>query len=224
VSEPLIMRARAAVPIRAVHHALTDAGALRTWLAERAEVDLPHRFAFWGRFTPEGDAPHQRLLHVDDHTLRFNWLLDGEDTTTEIRLQAEGPNSTLLTLSQTHYDFQDVITGASIRGVLQTFWALSIANLVDCVAGRELTPKCDFTSPHLQAQVLIAASREAVYDSLIDSEKVSKWFGYPIELEPRVGGRVAMGGFDAGGPTATITDFEPGHKLSVHWGDSGVTT
>ncbi len=51
-----------------MHHALTDATALRTWLAEYAEVDLPERYEFWGRYTPEGDVPHQRPLHVDDGT------------------------------------------------------------------------------------------------------------------------------------------------------------
>src|ERR1700687_1267684 len=73
VTEPMILRVRLAAPIQAVRHALTDAASLRVWLAEHAEVDLPRAYAFWGRYTPEGEAPHQRLLHVDDHTLRFNW-------------------------------------------------------------------------------------------------------------------------------------------------------
>src|SRR5215468_10849801 len=49
-------RVRAMAPVKEVHHALTDAAALRVWLAEHAEVDLPHRYEFWGRYTPEGDA------------------------------------------------------------------------------------------------------------------------------------------------------------------------
>ena len=81
MTEPMIHRVRLAAPIQAVRHALTDAASLRVWLAEHAEVDLPRTYAFCGRYTPDGAAPHQRLLHVDDHTLRFNWLLDGEDTT-----------------------------------------------------------------------------------------------------------------------------------------------
>ena len=72
MNEPMRLRARVAAPIADVWHALTDPAALRVWLAEHAEVDLPHRYEFWGRYTPEGDAPHQRLIHVDDHTLRFS--------------------------------------------------------------------------------------------------------------------------------------------------------
>jgi uncharacterized protein YndB with AHSA1/START domain len=223
MTEPMTLQAHVAAPIKEVHHALTDAQALRTWLAEHAEVELPHRYEFWGRYTPEGEAPHQRLLHVDDHTLRFSWLLDGEETTTEIRLTEESADSTILTLSQTHFDFQDALTGASIRGVLQTFWSLSIANLVDHLEGRELTLRCDFTSPQLQGEVLIDAAPEAVYDSLTDSEKASAWFGFPIGIEPYVGGRFAMGGFDAGF-AAKIVDLDPGRKMSIDWGGNGVSS
>ncbi|ACZ90286.1 hypothetical protein Aros01_04085 [Streptosporangium roseum] len=217
------LHARVAAPLKEVHQALTDPEALRTWLAEHAEVDLPHRYEFWGRHTPEGEAPHQRPLHVDEHTLRFSWLLDGEETTVEFHLEEEGDGSTVVSLSQSHFDFQDVISGASVRGVLQTFWALSIANLVDYLEGRELTSKCDFTSPELRGQFLIDASPEAVYDSLVDSEKASRWFGYPIGIEPHVGGRFAMGGLDAG-PAAKIIDLEPGRTMSVDWDTVGVTT
>ena len=49
MTEPMSLRVRLAAPIHAVRHALTDAAALRVWLAEHAEVDLPRTFAFWGR-------------------------------------------------------------------------------------------------------------------------------------------------------------------------------
>jgi len=197
------------------------------WLAEHAEVDLPRTYAFWGRYTPEGEAPHQRLLHVDDHTLRFNWLLDGEDTTVHIELQQERPDSTILTLSQTHFDMQEALTETTIRGVLYTFWALSLANLADHLEGRELTARCDFTSPEMRAQFLIDASLEKVYDSLIDSDKASRWFGFPIGIEPWVGGRFAMGGLESVPPgvfAARIVALEPGRTMSVDWGDNGIAT
>ncbi|MEV7005316.1 SRPBCC domain-containing protein [Streptosporangium sp. NPDC051022] len=223
MTEPLKLHARVQAPLKRVHHALTDAGELRVWLAEHAEVDLPHRYGFWGRNTPEGESPQQRPLHVDDRTLRFSWLLDGVETTTEFTLEEEGPDATLMTLSQSHFDFQDVVTGASIRGVLQTFWALAMANLVDHLEGRELTGTCDFTSPRLEAETFIGASPEEVYDSLIDSEKVSRWFGYPVGIEPHVGGRFAMGGFDSG-HAAKIIDLEPGRRMSVDWAEGGIST
>jgi hypothetical protein len=48
----------------------------------------PTGTSFWGRFTPDGEAPHQRLLHVDDSSLRFDWQLDGAPTTVDIGLIA----------------------------------------------------------------------------------------------------------------------------------------
>jgi uncharacterized protein YndB with AHSA1/START domain len=221
MTEPMILRARAGVPLAAVHRAVTDVGALRIWLAEHAEVHLPHRWAFWGRYTPEGDAPHQRLLHVDEHTLRFGWLLDGEETTTEIRLTAEDDHTTVITLSQTHFDLQEALAGTTIRGVLQTFWCLSVANLIDYLEGRDLTPMCDFTSETLRTELTIDAGRAAVYESLIDAEQVTRWFGVPMEIEPRVGGAWSM--VDFGG--AKIVDLVPDTRVSLDWGeDFGVQT
>ncbi|GLW09973.1 hypothetical protein Misp01_51020 [Microtetraspora sp. NBRC 13810] len=222
MSEPLIMRARVQAPLKEVFQALTEPAALRAWFAEYAEVELPGRFEFWGRYTLEGDAPHQRLLHADDRSLSFAWLLDGVETTTEIGLDEEAGGATVITLSQSHFDFNDVITGASIRGVLQTFWSLAIANLIDHVEGREITGRIDYTSADLGGEVSIAAPAGEVFDSLIDGEKVSRWFGYPIAIEPYVGGRYAVGGFD-NPHAAKIVELEPGHRISIDWGPGGTT-
>lgn len=234
MSETLKLRARVAVPVKEVHRALTDAEALRTWLAEHAEVDLPHRYEFWGRYTPDGDAPHQHPLHVDHHTLRFSWLLDGEETTVEIGLAEESPTSTIVSLSQTHVpSWAEAITDTSVRGVLHTYWALSIANLVDHLEGRELTPMCDFTSPQMRGQILIDAPPDAVFDSLVDADKFRRWFGANVDIEPYVGGRFAMGGFDLDPTPAKIIELEPGRKMTIEWDgvvagweleDSGGTT
>lgn len=224
MTAPLTLRARAAAPIKTVWQALTDATELRVWLAEYAEVELPHRYEFWGRYTPEGDAPHQRPVHVGEHTIRFTWLLDGEETTTEIQLTEESPDSTVISLAQTHWSFEDVISGATIRGVLQTYWSLAIANLVDHVEGRPLSPKTDFTSPIFREEVLIDAPAEAIYESLTDSAKVSQWFGYPIDIEPFVGGRWAMGGFDNNPNPAKVLDLTPGRAMTLDWGPVGVVS
>ncbi|MEN3611334.1 SRPBCC domain-containing protein [Plantactinospora sp. ZYX-F-223] len=224
MTAPLTLRARAAAPVKTVWHALTDAAELRVWLADHAEVELPHRYEFWGRHVPEGDAPHQRLRDIGEHSLRFGWLLDGEETTTEITLTEESPDSTIIALSQTHWSFQDVMTGASIRGVLQTYWSLAIANLVDHVEGRPLTPRTDFTSATLRDEVLIDASPEALFESLTDSAKASEWFGYPIGIEPFVGGRYAMGGFDNNPNPAKVLDLTPGKAMTVDWGPAGVAS
>ena len=63
-----------------------------------------------------------------------------------------------------------------------------------------------------------------VFDSLTDSAKVSDWFGYPIEIEPYVGGRFAMGGLENNPNPAKILDLEPGQRLTIDWGSTGVAT
>lgn len=221
------MRLRAVVPAppKVVFDALTDAAALRRWLAEHAEVDLPGTYAFWGRFTPDGAEPHQRVLHVDDHTLRLEWTLDGVPTTTQFEL-AEDADGTLLTLSQTDLpSFEDVLADrAGARGALHSFWSLAIANLADHLAGRELTPKCDFTSADLRTSVVVAAAPDAVFDSMVRPESFQKWFGAKVDIEPRVGGRFAMGGFEMDPGGARFVAFEPGRRAAIRFADDETTT
>ena len=225
MTEPMILRARVNAPLPAVRDALINPESLQIWLAEKAAVDLPTTFEFWGRYTPEGDAPHQRLLHVDDRSLKFNWLLDGVDTTVEITLEAENDENTIVALSQSHFVMSEALdVTASIRGVLQTFWCMAIANLVDLLEGRELTYRHDFTDPTMATETVIDAPLHEVYESLIDGQKVTAWFGYPIDIEAWAGGRYAMGGFESG-YAAKVVDVVPDKKLSVDWGTgAGVTS
>ncbi|MFI0445869.1 SRPBCC family protein [Actinomadura sp. 6N118] len=219
MTTPMRLRARVEAPGKDVHQALTDATAMRIWLAEKAEVELPTRYEFWGRYTPEGDVPRQRLLHVDERTLRYTWTLDGQDTTVEFSIADESPGSSILTLSQTDLPtLQESIEGHGSRHVMHTHWAMYIANLVDHLEGREITMRCDFTSPEMREQLVIDAPRSAVYDSLIDPSKFRRWFGANIDIEPHVGGRVAMGGFELDpDPQARILELEPDRKCTIQW-------
>lgn len=218
-------RIRIAAPTHAVHRALTDPAQLQVWLAEHAEVDLPDQYRFWGRFTPDGEAPHQRLLHVDDSSLRFEWELDGVPTIVDIGLTAEpGPagdsGSTLLTLTQTEVPgWPEVLTTPGDRSLMHTYWALTLANLADHAEGREPLARCDFTSAVLRSEVLIDADRLAVYASLTEPEQFSRWSGVKVEAELHPGGRWAMGGFEANPQPARIIDIQPGHAMSIDWGD-----
>ncbi|HEX4701174.1 MAG TPA: SRPBCC domain-containing protein [Pseudonocardiaceae bacterium] len=218
-------RIRIAAPPQAVHRALIDPAALRVWLAEHAEVDLPDRYQFWGRFTPDGEAPHQRLRHVDDSSLRFDWELDGVATTVDIGLTAEsGPGvdsgSTLLTLTQTGViGWPEVLTDDCDRGLMHTYWALALANLADYAEGREPVARCDFTSAVLRREILIDADRLAVYASLTEPEQFSRWSCVQLDAELHPGGRWAMGGFETNSEPAHIVDIQPGRSMSVDWGD-----
>jgi uncharacterized protein YndB with AHSA1/START domain len=212
-------------PLAVTYQALTDPAALRVWLAEHAEVDLPGRYEFWGRFTPDGAEPHQRVLHVDERTIRFAWVLDGVETTTQIEV-AEDADGTLVTLGQSDLpSFSEVLADkAGARGALHTFWSLAIANLADYLAGRELTPRCDFTSSELRASVVIDAAPDEVFDSMIQPDVFRKWFGANVDIEPRVGGRFAMGGFELDPGGAKFVEFVPGRRAALRFADGETTS
>lgn len=219
------LRLRAVVPAppKVVYEALTDPAALRVWLTDHAEVDLPGRYEFWGRHTPDGAEPHQRVLHADERTIRLAWTVEGVETISQIEL-ADDEDGTLVTLSQSDLpSFEDIIADkAGARGALQTFWSLAIANLADYLSGRELTPKCDFTSTELRASVVIDAAPDEVFDSMIQPARFREWFGANVDIEPRLGGRFAMGGFDLDPGGAKFVEFEPGRKATLRFAD-GIT-
>jgi uncharacterized protein YndB with AHSA1/START domain len=219
------LRAKVAAPIDVVWHALTDATHLRSWLAEYAEVDLPrHRYEFWGRHTPDGATPHQELLQAEDHTLRFSWLVDGVVTEVGIGLADKGP-FTAVTLTQSNMpSWERMLADDGPLSALHTFWALSIANLADHVEGRALTPKVDFTSPDMRAEFVIGAPADKVYEALVDPDRFTQWFGARVEIEPHVGGRWSMGGFDTDPDPAKILDLQPNHKVAIAWPDGVVST
>jgi uncharacterized protein YndB with AHSA1/START domain len=220
IEADLRLRAVVPAPPKTVYEALTDPAALRVWLAEYADVELPGKYEFWGHYTPDGSEPHQRVLYVDERTIRFAWTVDGVETTAEFQLD-EDEDGTLVTLSQTDLpSFDDVLADkAGARGALQTFWSLAIANLTDYLAGRALTPKCDFTSADLRAEVVIEARPEAVFDSMVQPEQYRRWFGANVDIEPYVGGRFAMGGFDLDPGGAKFVEFEPGRKATLRFAD-----
>ena len=225
IEPDLRLRAVVPAPPKTVYEALTDPAALRVWLAEHAEVELPDKYEFWGRYTPDGAEPHQRVLHADERTIRFAWTVDGFETTAEFQLD-EDEDGTLVTLSQTDLpSFESVLADtAGARGALQTFWSLAIVNLADYLAGRALTPKCDFTSADLHAEVVIDAAPEAVFDSMTQSEQFRRWSGVNVDIEPYVGGRFAMGGFDLDPGGIKFVEFEPGRKATLRFADGLISS
>ncbi|HEY8543612.1 MAG TPA: SRPBCC domain-containing protein [Acidimicrobiales bacterium] len=225
----LRLRVVLSAPPEEVHAALADPAALRSWLTEHAEVDLPDRYEFWGPSTPDGAEPRQRVLHADERSLRLAWTVGGVETTVAITFgPAEGDiaGATLLTLTQSDLPtFEEVLSDkAGPRGELQTFWSLALENLADHLAGRELTPRCDYTARELQASVVIGAEPEAVFDSLTRPEHFRRWFGAKVDIEPEVGGRFAMGGFELDPGGARFVEFEPGKKATLRFADGETTT
>jgi uncharacterized protein YndB with AHSA1/START domain len=208
------LRVPIGAPPETVYAALTDAAALRAWLAEHAEVSLDDGvFEFWGRFTPEGERGRQRLLAADPgRALSFSWTLDGAETEVGITLEPRD-GGTLLTL--TH-------SGVAPRASGDSYWVgdllmLSLANLASYCEGSGIGPRCDFTAfgeQEARASVSIAASPDEVFASLIEPAQLNRWIADRAEVEPEVGGRYDFG-WDHG--PVKILELEPGKVLAYTW-------
>ncbi len=217
MSDVLTIHAQLAAPPDAVYRALTDAAAMRVWLAEFAEVSLEDkRYTFWGRHTPQGERENQRLLDVErDRTVAFEWTLDDTSTKVELQLVPDGDGRTKLTFKQDgHPTMAELMAPPGRRDGLHsmhTFWPLAIANLAEYVEGRPLTPKADFTpkrSNEVRVSFTVDAQPDKVFQSLIDPDAIERWFGWKAEVEPRIGGTMAVG------VDGKIFEFEPNRKLS----------
>jgi uncharacterized protein YndB with AHSA1/START domain len=208
------LRVPIGAPPETVYAALTDAAALRAWLAEHAEVSLDHGvFEFWGRFTPEGERGRQRLLAADPgRALGFSWQLQGAGTEVGITLEPRD-GGTLLTLTHSGVVPRASGDSYSVRDLLM----LSLANLASHCEGRGIGPRCDFTAftdTEARASVDIAAPASEVFASLIEPAQLNRWIAERAEVEPEVGGRYDFG-WDHG--PVKILELEPDKVLAYSW-------
>jgi uncharacterized protein YndB with AHSA1/START domain len=203
------IRVRTSAPTARIHEALTTAEGLRVWLAEHAHVDLESgQFEFWGRYTPDGERGRQKLLSHDDTSVRFSWQLWGTEYTVELAVE-QRDGETLVAATQTPYPTWG--PGDEQAEILQTFWPLVLANLVEYVEGRPALGFCDFTTPEQRFEFDIAATPAAVLDALTDPDVFARWFGARMEIEPHVGGRWTMGSLEDNPHPAKIIALDEGH-------------
>jgi uncharacterized protein YndB with AHSA1/START domain len=225
MSDTLSLRAGIAAPPSAVYTALTSTDALERWLAEHADAaPADGRFEFWGRYTPQGERGHHRLLAArPGEALSFAWTLDDVETTVAIELAPDGDGRTALELRQDGLPTLDELMNPQGRRdgrhAMHTYWNLALANLAEHAEGRSLTPKVDFSSGRsatIHVELDIAAAPERVFESLIDPDQIEQWFGWRAEVEPHVGGRMAFG------VDGRISEFEPGKVLVYGDGEGSV--
>ncbi len=202
-------------PASKVFEALTEAGKLEQWFAEKAYVSQSKKqYDFWGRYTPEAPGPESgrnHLLTYEPHTkLGFNWRVRGEETQvnialeettggTSVRLEHEAPAR-----PHTHLSLGD-------------FWMLSFENLRRFLKDGSAPIRCDYSSPprgDVELAVEIGATPEDVYRGLTRPEEVNRWIADKADIEPVVGGRYSFGW--EWGPVK-ILDLVPNEKLVHSW-------
>lgn len=213
MSETIVLRQHVTVEPGEAWAALTTAAALEAWLSEHADVSIEEgRYAFWGRFSPSGDAERQRLLEADaPRRLCFSWSLGGHESEVEIEL-LPGPGGTRITL--TH---RDAPPRTPTEVYVRDWWQLSLDNLANFLEQRRLASKVDFTSLKSRDatyEVEIDATPETVFAALIEPEQLERWIATGATVEPEVGGRYDLGWNI--GPTR-ILELVPNERLAYDW-------
>ncbi len=213
--DPLSLSIRIDSPPESVHRALTEPDAMTEWLTEHAEVSLPDgRYEFWGRYTPAGDRPRQRLIQVEPGRLSFTWQFDDADPTqVEIRLALDGEAATTVGVSHAGVP----TTGPVDATALHCFWYVSVANLASYCEGSLAAPPFDFTATaqdEARVRTAIAAPIEEVFAALLDPAEIDKWAGGAAVVEPEIGGRYDFG-WDHG--PERILDLQPDRILAYSW-------
>jgi uncharacterized protein YndB with AHSA1/START domain len=217
MTETYTLQVAVGAPPATVYAALTNPAALRTWLAEYAEVALDDGvFEFWGRFTPDGERGRQRLLSAQPgRGLSFSWLVDGAET--EVALAVEPspsePDGSVVTL--TH-------SGVPPRAADDCYWVrdllmLSLANLASYCEGRQVAPRCDFAAPRkteARGRVEIDVPPDQVFAALIEPAELNRWIATDATVEPEVGGRYDFGW---GHGPVKILELDPGRTLAYSW-------
>ena len=67
----------------------------------------------------------------------------------------------------------------------------------------------------VERQVVLAADREDVWAALTRGDRLSRWFGCEVEIEPWPGGRVTMTGEPV--RRALVEQVEPLRRLAFRW-------
>lgn len=202
----------------AVYRALTSHQPLLTWFAELVECCPDNgKFAFWGRHTPFGDVPRQRLESVTSGIgLSFAWEVDGMDTVVDLRVYPTSTGDTTLVLSHI-----PVPSWGFDRASMNDFWGIAVGNLANFTEGRALAPRPDYTDlpvGQALARIHIEKPRQQVFDVLVDPGLIDRWLPSAAIVEPRVGGRYEFG-WDHG-PVELIA-FDPPDHLAYTWHNDG---
>ncbi len=71
--------------------------------------------------------------------------------------------------------------------------------------------------PPVTRDVVIPASREAVWEALTRLDRLAGWLGEVVELEPRAGGSVIVREADGSTRRGLVEHVEPEHELVFRW-------
>lgn len=214
-----------------VYDALTYPMLLERWFAEEVEIDerLGGEYRFWGKHTLDPRAPGnatQQILAVEvDKRLSFSWPMGKVETVVDFLIGRTDEGTTALTVRHTvHGD----LVWARPKDLIDDIWRLSIGNLTAMLEKSDalFRPDYDDPAPMVQRIITVEAPREEVFRTLVEPERINRWFGTDSAIvEPRIGGRYSVGwkyqvdGRDVTGGPTHIIDLVPNERLVLDWPD-----
>ncbi|MEP7242357.1 MAG: SRPBCC domain-containing protein [Gammaproteobacteria bacterium] len=215
-----------------VFRALTDEAELGRWFAERVEIEprAGGEFRFWGKHThgaPTRAQASQKILRIEAPSLlAFSWRLEDRDSEVTLELT---PDPTVADGSATvvkgrHY-FPVAPDVPRPLDLVDDLWRMTFANLRAHLAGGSGLYLADFSDPRprLRQTVLISASREEVFRTLLDPALLDKWIAAGAIAERHVGGRYSYGwkyevrGKQVEGGPTRILELVEDAKLVTDW-------
>ena len=194
----------------------------------RIEPKVGGKFQFGGEtclVLPEGRGWETTI--DEGETLKrfaFTWPIRGATTRVAYDLEDSG-DGTLLRTRHTGVPIKE-----STCGTVQDAWRMCLGNLKSIAEGRSDSVRPDHTpvdSPILRLSNLIEAPRDRIFAAFTDPAQLDRWStgGVPqgkAEIDPRVGGRFALG---RGGP-GRILELLKDERIVLEWpqGEPGSRT
>ena len=215
-----------------VFRALTDEAELGRWFAQRVEIEPRDggEFRFWGKHThgaPARAQSSQKILRIEAPSLlAFSWRLEDRDSevTLELTPDPKAADGATTVVKGRHY-FPVAPDVPRPLDLIDDLWRMTFANLRAHLAGGSGVCLADFSDPRprLRQTILINASREEVFRTLLDPALLDKWIAAGATVEPHVDGRYSYGWkYDVrgrhveGGPTR-ILELVEDTKLVTDW-------
>lgn len=217
-------------PRARVFQAFTDEAELTKWFGEAVEVEpqAGGEYRFWGTHTqgvPTRAQATQKIVRIDPpRLLAFSWNLEGADSEVTLELgEAEGAASVV----KGRHHFPSAPPVPRPLDLIDDLWRIAFANLRGHLAGGVHVILPDFSDPipRLRRTLLIKASRDKVFEALLDPSVLNAWLGAQAVVEPRVDGRYSYGwkyevrGRQVEGGPTKILELVAGTKLVTDWPD-----
>lgn len=212
--------------------ALIDASELEQWFAEHAEVEprVGGAYRFWGKHTygtPSRSEATQTITHFEPgRAVDFTWRIHDRDSVVSLVVEPDPENARGSILKGVH-EFANAPAIDRAKEMVDDLWRVNCGNLQAHLTGRPGKVLIDYSDAKAKValSIYIDAPPSAVFQALIDPDKIHQWFGVAASVDPRAGGKwhlkmeIEKDGHRVSSPPCTILEYVENERLSISWPD-----